>query len=322
MLYPLAIVRSVLLILVALFLSSSMEAKRVVRKTKPVAAKSKFDTDWKNTDSLVFYYNQKISTGDYVTALRIADSILKHPSLQSHVNIYSLKKISLLDSLGRKNDALFALNAWKETLISSDSLSLYSELLQERFESAGDFKTAMELGHLIQSSQSEHALFLQQSIDSLEQKNQEMKTLSGSIAKASILAEQKNKIIFWTLISLAVILATVCAWLIVRQVRMRNQHEKLGAQMDHTRTQIDKAFEEGDRINAEIRSMKEQMARIEAEKKQMRQNISDSTSETLPLLRQQLDALAKENSGALPVEKYMAIQNTITRLNKQLRDMS
>lgn len=92
--------------------------------------------------------------------------------------------------------------------------------------------------------------------------------------------------------------------------------------MDHTRLQIDKAFEEGDRINLEIRSMKEQVSRIEAEKKQLRQNITDSTTETLPLLRQQLDALAKENTGALPVEKYMAIQNTITRLNKQLRDMS
>lgn len=318
----LAHIRLSLLLIPLLIVCFSGEAKKPVRKSKPVKANAAFNTDWSNSDSMQFHYQQRKLNGDFTTALRIGDSLIHHPAMQSKVNVLTLQKIDLLDSLGRKSEVLNSLKSWRTALTSQDSLAYYAMQLSTRFASCSDFQSAHEIDQLMVQDQSQRLEKLHFSLDSLQKNAIEENSKherSLDLAQGQVTS---SRIFLWLLGMLAFILAIVCIILILKQFKMRNQHEKLGAQMDHTRTQIDKAFEEGDRINAEIRSMKEQMARIEAEKKQLRQNIADSTTETLPLLRQQLDALAKENTGALPVEKYMAIQNTITRLNKQLRDMS
>ncbi|MFM9986321.1 MAG: hypothetical protein ACKVOK_13870 [Flavobacteriales bacterium] len=317
-----ALTRYTTLLLILLLLCFTAEAKKPNRRAKPVKIKSTFTTDWTNVDSLIYYYQQRKTAGDFVSALRIGDSLMAHPAMQSKINLLTQQKLELLDSLGKKAEVLTALKIWRIALTSTDSLSTYATTLAAGFASCNDYKSAYEVDQFISQTQATEMEKLKFALDSIQKNEVEEKLKrEKAIQQAKDIANTSH-LFLWVVSALVFILAVVCIILIVKQFKMRQQHEKLGAQMDHTRTQIDKAFEEGDRINLEIRSMKEQVSRIEAEKKQLRQNVADSTSETLPLLRQQLDALAKENTGALPVEKYMAIQNTITRLNKQLRDMT
>ena len=318
----LALTRYTTLLLILLLSCGTAEAKKPNRKSKPVKIKSTFTTDWTNVDSLIYHYQQRKTAGDFINALRIGDSLMIHPTMQSKINLLTQQKIGLLDSLGKKAEVLTALKTWRIALTSTDSLAHYAPTLAAGFASCNDFKSAYEIDQIVAQAHVSELEKMQFSLDSLQKNADEEKAISAKSIHLAQDLTNTTRLFLWIVGALALLLAIACIILIVKQFNMRKQHEKLGAQMDHTRTQIDKAFEEGDRINLEIRSMKEQVSRIEAEKKQLRQNIADSTSETLPLLRQQLDALAKENTGALPVEKYMALQNTITRLNKQLRDLS
>lgn len=308
------------LLAVFLLVSSTLEAKKPVKKKKP--AKVSFTTDWKNADSIQYHLELRKAMGDYSTAIRLTDSLMSLPGGQSGWNLLQIQKANLLDSADKKNDLLLHLQSWYASLKTTDSLSKYASELAIRLSKAGDLKSALELSEFMNHEKSEKIEALVKSLAESElAENKKKEELEGKL-KQSIEDEKSMRILLWIFVILAVIALSGCVFLLMKRSRMLRQHDKLGAQMDHTRTQIEKAFEEGDRINAEIRTMKEQVARIEAEKKYMRQNIESSTAETLPLLKQQLDALARENPGNIPVEKYMAIQNTITRLNKQLRDLS
>ncbi len=298
---------------------NTAEAKKI-RPARAIAAPA-FSTDWTNADSLRFYYHTKLAAGDTAMAFRIADSLMFHHLTQfDSVYNYLEQKTNwqvrhfqnamaavTIDSVASK----FEKKGLAENVLAHVHLKLAALYAQTKMFEKAHAQQQMAIPYLIKTETD----YASQSI-ALEAAKKEKEKIDIELKN-----EKEKSVRNLTIFGIAgLVLLGSLIFLVLRLLKVRNKQKNLDDQIAHTRNQMEKSMEEEESTKREIKYLKEQMSRVEFENNQLKKNIKESTTETLPLLRSQLDGIVKESQDAIPVEKYMQLQNTITRFNKQMRE--
>lgn len=280
-----------------------------------------FSTDWTNADSLRFYYHSKLASGDSATAYRIADSLIfQHFNQFDSVYTYLQPKttwqvrhfqqalaIASIDSIASK----FGKNSSDASASVQMHLKIASLYARTKMFEKAHEQQQLAMPHLLNALSN----YASQTAEVEVLKN-ENETLQKAL-KDEQAVHTKNFIMYAIA---GLVFLCILLFLIFRLIKVRNRQKNLDEQIAHTRNQVEKSMEEEESTKREIKYLKEQMSRVEFENNQLKKNIKESTTETLPLLRSQLDGIVKESQDAIPVEKYMQLQNIITRFNKQMRE--
>ncbi|MFN0031591.1 MAG: heme exporter protein CcmD [Flavobacteriales bacterium] len=308
-----------MLMLIAMHGSAEAKHPRKSKKGQP-----QLKIDWNNTDTLNQIIQTSMAGGDARVGLRVVDSLIARTLNQGIYPLQELlSKVKLLSRLGKKQEALALLNQQRDYELNQPvEIDHVCEQYIGYYQGIGQTDSALSISQLLNRR-------LNMKIDKVVHDKNYEAHLSGKmkedLSRSQQLTQNRDKqlqMFIWISCGVMALLMGLLVWLMASKRKQKHNQQKLQSQMQHTQTQIEKAFEEEERISTEIKKMKEQVARIDAERNMMKQNMAASTSETLPLLKSQLEAIIRENKEAIPVEKYMQLQNTITRFNKQMRDVA
>ncbi len=309
-----------MLFVLALPDTASAKKKKPMKKAQPV-----FTTDWNNSDSLFYNFEQKYEQQNWTLALRISDSVLfRKVQFDSDKLVdHQLKRVGALAAAKRKAEAMQLLQQMKSQVPDgTDSTGSLRVQIIDAYKAMGENDSALiEVERLHLNSMQRLNEKVGRLNENLLAQKSEIESLSETNAAMRARNSQLN-IVLWLSIGFALLFASFGLAALLKNRKLKKRQASQREQMIHTQTQIEKAFDEEERITAEIKKMKEQVARNEAEKNLLKQNVKESTGETLPLLKSQLEAIIRENKEAIPVESYMQLQNTITRFNKQMRDVA
>jgi HAMP domain-containing protein len=306
-----------MLCLPLLMFSVQLHAKK--RRPIKAAAAPVVQTDWSNADSVKGFYHKLLLQGDSTTAYSVADSlILKHCANFDSAYFYLAPKTAWQVNHFQAAKAIKTLDDVVAKFQNNNNQTQVDLKLATLYASANVFDKAYQL-------QSSAATGLQAAEDELEKQNAKLADAENENkkhVKAIENAESNIKSIITIAAIVGALLLIVAIWAIAKLIRLSRHHKKQEEQIAHTQLQVEKASDEEEIMKREVKNLKEQLSRSTFENNQLKKNISESTKETLPLLRSQLESAVKESQNALPVEKYMQLQNTITRFNKQMREIT
>jgi signal transduction histidine kinase len=276
--------------------------------------------------SLMDLTNEDLKKGDSKSALLKADSVMimaEREQKSYHIIAAHNLRGACLDAQGKNKEALFAFSTALNLARQDSSIKLIQESLEYLYEfhlNRGNFKEAL--------SYRDQWVEVNEDLFNAEKSKQIalFRTVFETAEKDKLLVEEKEKGLvkdekirkrnqYLLLAGIGIVLIGVLSFLLLRIQRTKRKVAEQEALLEQEKN---KALEK-EKDAVQLRSLIEGQ---EQERQRLGRELHDGLGGMLTAARMQLEQLGKESGAGMPVDKYLTLQNLITRTSKEMRDMS
>jgi two-component system NarL family sensor kinase len=276
--------------------------------------------------SLMDLTNEDLKRGDSNAALQKADSVLLMAELEQksyHIIAAHNLRGACLDEMGKTKEALFSFSTALLLARQDSSLKLMQESLEHLYsfhQKRGNYQDALVYrdqwievnDQLFNAEKSKQIALFRTVFETAEKDKMLVEEKERGIEKDEKIKRRNQYLIF---AGIALIVLLILSLLIFRIQRTKRKIAEQEALLEQEKT---KALEK-EKDTVQLRSLIEGQ---EQERQRLGRELHDGLGGMLTAARMQLEQLGKESGSGMPVDKYLALQNLITRTTKEMRLMS